>query len=104
MSNTTNSIIKMSVVFNINEIGSRFSLDDIDLDPPKVIVRATGLEDRVIDGTWELYNDDNNEMANFISDCVNNMEIGFVFNLPMTLSSLDSYGTDLCGPISESPK
>ena len=85
----------MSVVFNINEIGSRFSLDNIDLDPPKVIVRATGLEDRVIDGEWYLYNED--DQASFNGFCVNNTEIGFVFNLPMTLSSLDSYGIDYCG-------
>lgn len=85
----------MSVVFNINEIGSRFSLDNIDLDPPKVIVRASGLEDRVMDGTWELYNEDN--QANFVTFCVNNTETGFLFNLPMTLNSLDYYGTVSCG-------
>lgn len=85
----------MTVSFNINEIGSGFSLDNIDLDPPKVMVRASGLEDRVMDGEWSLNNEDN--QANFLEFCVNNTQLDFLFNLPMTLNSLDNYVIESCG-------
>lgn len=95
----------MSVAYNINEIGSRFSLDNIDLDPPKVIIRETGeLEDWVMDGQWSLFTDNNNEVADFTGECVYNSRTFFVFNLPMTLSSLSNYGRYPCGNGGGGPK
>lgn len=85
----------MSFSCNINEIGSRFSLDNIDLDPPKVIVRETGLEDRVMDGEWYL--DDEDEEASFESFCDNNTQWYFIFDLPVTLISSLNYSSNTCG-------